>query len=489
MTTYAPGFEVKNQANEQGTLGCFARTVTGNPAGAGVPVLLSAAHVLFGSIADQQDVAIYEPTESGTTCSKSVRLAKTLLSWAAGFRDVTIRVGLSGGTTENRTGAETDCAIARLEPGVHFSNDIPGIGTIKGTPPTGNLGVVEGPPFGTAPLAGQYVRFFSPLTKHVHFGTILKPPAFTATYVAGGSGPVNPLVWPEPATHSTDEGQDMKGTINQILILPRPDPIPNQTLAKSYEPYLSGRKKLLFGQGGDSGSVVVNSANQVIGLISRGGGEKPPSNSTAMEWLAASAIGIVCPIEKVLAQMQIEIPATPFSGVLPQAGPIDLASPGALDHPEGRAMHDEITRLRERVSELRLGRVLLGMITRHNGEVRRIVNGRRPALAAWQHNQGPAYLAHLIRALRDPSHQIPTAINGVPRTRLLEVMAAVLTQYGSPRLRRDIERYRDVLLRHAPMIVRLDDVPEAVARMSRAHLGSAAGASNAAAAGAAGETR
>jgi hypothetical protein len=330
----------------------------------------------------------------------------------------------------------------------------------------GDLGVVAAPPFGTAPQPQHYVRFFSSLDKHVHYGTLIKPSPSNATYVEGGSGPVNPLVWPVPVSAKGDAGKDAFTNINQILILPRPEPVPGVSLAESYQPYLSGKKKLLFCDEGDSGSVVVNSANQVIGVVVRTApkGLLPPQN--AMEWKAMTSLGVVCPIDKVLAQMQIEIPAA-FSGALPQSGPIDLASPAAFDDPVTRAMHEEIARLREQVSRIRLGRVMLGMITRHSREIRRIVYGRRPALAAWRHNEGPAFYAHVLRALRDPAHQIPTTINGVSRTRLLEAMAAAFLEFGGDRLRRDVERYRDQVIRHAATITRLDQVPEAIAAMSR----------------------
>jgi hypothetical protein len=456
MTVYTPGITIQNQAGETGALGCFARTLSG-AGGPPVPVLLGCSHVLFGSMVNSTKVDINEPSNS--TCSKNVRTSRTTYSWEQGFRLVRIRVD-----GQELSGAETDCAIAPLEPGLQFTNQIPGIGMITGTPPAGSLGVIAGPPFGSAPGPQHYVRFYSPVDKRVHHGTILKAPVFTATYLEGGSGPVDPLVWPRLTTDLSDAGKDMVTGINQILILPRPDPAE----PGGYGPYLAG-KSLLFGQGGDSGSVVVNSANQVIGLISRAGGRKFTSPETAVEWRAASGLGVVCPIGKVLDQMKIEIPPS-FAGSVPQTGPIDLASPGARTDPDAIAMHQGIDRLRQEVSGTRLGRVILGMITRHNREVRRIVYGRRPALVAWRDNQGPALFAHLLRGLRDPSHQIPTVINGVPRTRLLQAMEAALLEFGSPQLRRDIERYRSPALRYAPAVTLLDQVPEIIAQMSRDRL-------------------
>ncbi len=454
MSVYQPGMGLRTETGAKGALGCIARTA-GGPLGTGVAVMLGCAHVLFGDAPTRTDVAVQQEGAS-STCSKMPVIARTSLDWVTGFRPV--RINVAGEPKPVRDGAETDCAIGRLAPGIQFENRILGMNVvIAGTPQGSDPGVQKPPPFGTAPQPQHLLRFYSPVDKQVHWGTIVtRTPAFNATYVEGGSGAVSPLVWPELNTSYLDAIADTLPNINQYMVLPRPAP------GESYDPYVQRKRELRFGQGGDSGSVVINHENKVVGMLIRAG-DKPPANATAVEWTAASGIGWVTPIAKVLAQLQITIQAAD-SGTIPTAGPISVTRPTA-DSP---TVHAGMDRFRTEARQSRYGKILLGMMARHADEARRIVNGCRPATVAWHRNQGPAVIAHLIRALHDPAHEIPVVLNGVPRERLLDVMAEQFLRFGGPRLRHDVQRYRDLLLA-SPITTetRIDRLPAALAALRR----------------------
>lgn len=455
MTIYQPGMGLKTEAGAEGALGCIART-TGGPLGAGVAVMLGCAHVLFGNVPARTNVEIRQEGAS-STCSKMPVIARTAYDWVTGFRPVQINV--AGEPNPVRDGYETDCAIGRLAPGVQFDNRILGLNVvIAGTPEGTDLGVQTPPPFGTAPQPEHLLRFYSPVDHRVHWGTIVtRTPAFNATYVEGGSGAVSPLVWPEVNSVWLDRLAEALPNINQFMVLPRPAP------GEGYEPYLQRRRELLFGQGGDSGSVVINHEDKVIGMLIRSGG-KPPASVTAVEWTAASGVGWVTPIAKVLAQMQIIIKKEGDAGTVPTAGPITVTRPTA-DSP---TVHSGMELFRSEARRSRYGKILLGMMARHAEEARRIVNACRPAIVAWHRNQGPAVIAHLIRALHDPAHEIPVVINGVPREQLLDAMAEQLLRVGGPQLCRDVRRYRELVLR-SPITseTRIDRLPAALAALPR----------------------
>jgi hypothetical protein len=66
------------------------------------------------------------------------------------------------------------------------------------------------------------------------------------------------------------------------------------------------------------------------------------------------------------------------------------------------------------------------------------------------------------RDIRDPRHRVPDWINRVTREELLPEMTDMLA-HGSPALQRDVERYRDLVLRHAPRLDTLEHIGQFVA--------------------------
>lgn len=449
MTIYTPAMPIENDTGAEGALGCFARLRSG-----GTPVLLSNAHVLFANARSRRGVRIYQPPSS-SSCCRNQHLATTLNTWQQGFHRV--RVSITGQPIQ--LGSETDCAIARLQPGIQYTNEHPQLRMITGTPPAGDLGVVIGPNFGTPPTANQLVRLYSPMTRRVHYGTVMRNIGPPGTYVEGGTGTV-----PDPlltlASTASLYGDVFLPPINQLMILPRPPP------GEGYERYLRGGVQLTFGINGDSGSVVLNHLDQVIGLFA----QSPPKPSIAepgalaQEWRAVASLGLVNPIHRVLDRMAIEIPAS-FSGTVPTRGRSRVYLPGV--DPEATALEEGRDRLLAALSATRFGRFLIGKFGQHRREVRRIVFGVRQALVAWHRHQGPAFTDHLLRNLRDPRHPIPTAINGVSRDDLLRIMADLLMLHGEGGLRRDVARHRELVLSRLSTVTRLDQLPSLVAEVRR----------------------
>ncbi len=457
-TVYKPGDMVANPTattgSDDGALGCFATASDGSV------VLLSCAHVLFANRADSQNLNIYSPPSS-STCCRHRHIATTLKSWLDGF-DGPHTVVPDGGEPPDE-GYYTDAAIAKLEPGVLYSNEIPGgIGMIAGTPSSG-LGVPTPPAWGTPPTNDQLVRFYSPNTKRVHYGTLLPPPHPGS--VQGGPR-LDPLQWPYGAGQNNDTENDTQALVGALIVLPRPGP------GESYADYAAGKRRLYFGQRGDSGSVVVNSQNQVIGVVCKGTDLeakvpwKPtlPDYEQYAEWRAVTSVGTLSPIGYVLKKMGITIPAN-LAKTTPSAG--DLLRVALPTDPDELALQRGQRRIGDQLRRSRLGRIILEKLTRHRGEARRIVERNRQAMLAWRSHQGPAFVNHCMHNLRDPRHRVPTAINGVTRTELIRVMADLFAAHGSNELQRDVARYRDLALRYAPVLTSLDDVAPTIAELQR----------------------
>ena len=467
---HKPGDVIGNPSasddSDSGSLGCFARNKADGSA-----VLLSCAHVLFANLTDSSSLAIYSPATHSTCCSHR-QIASTLKSWEEGFgaldnnghaTPVSMK---AAGDPQTYNGWETDAAIAQLQPNVLYSNEIPGgLGMITGVASSG-IGVPAGPAWGTPWTDAQVLRFYSPLTGRVHYGTLV-PPDHPGSYASGGSGAVDPLRWPYPAFDASDKEGDARGTIGALLVLPRPGP------GETYADYKS--RPLLFGQHGDSGSVVVNNAMQVVGILVRAGpspkGLNDPSYFAAYqqaEWIAAKSIGWVTPIQLVLNRLNIEIPGSYAQTTLPSTSAVGYGLPAPATAAEYR-----LERGRQRIADAlrtsRMGRLLLGKIGQHRVEARRIVLGNRRAQVVWQRHQGPSFILHCVENMRDPAHRIPTTINGVSRIDFIRAVAAILTRYGSPALVRDVARFERISAAHGMYVTTIEEVPTILAGLRRSH--------------------
>jgi hypothetical protein len=220
-----------------------------------------------------------------------------------------------------------------------------------------------------------------------------------------------------------------------------------------------------FTEGGDSGSIVVDENNRVIGIHTHGRPPGPgvtPSNA--------------CHILPVLDYLGVCIPttngtshgssrATDGSGV----GPAIL---GDFPIPDGQivftaqqvkgelplssglfepvpASDDEVLHMRKLLEDFRStskGRKLHTDFAEVRREIGYLVRNCRPVKVAWHRNKGPAFLTHALNHLKGYSEHVPNEVDGVSLGTLLTRMSEVLSKYGSHPLRRAIEQNGDDLL-------------------------------------------
>jgi hypothetical protein len=81
----------------------------------------------------------------------------------------------------------------------------------------------------------------------------------------------------------------------------------------------------------------------------------------------------------------------------------------------------------------------------HTDEVVRLVNHERRVIVAWHRMRGPDVLQELMRRIDGPL-TVPDSIDGVPLAPGFVRLLDALERTGSPRLRADIARHRDLLL-------------------------------------------
>jgi hypothetical protein len=171
---------------------------------------------------------------------------------------------------------------------------------------------------------------------------------------------------------------------------------------------------------GDSGSVLIDDGNNIIGLLFSS--DPKTQNRT---------IGIGNHIDRVLLALknnghEIKLAVSPSGG-----------------NASGSATGTSVVSWRPSLQDVvRESEALpAALYSRHRDEVTHLVEHRRPVTVAWHRHQGPAFAAAVNRSHRDPAYRIPRAINGVSRHALLVAMGRVLGEHGSPALQQDLRKH------------------------------------------------
>jgi hypothetical protein len=245
-----------------------------------------------------------------------------------------------------------------------------------------------------------------------------------------------------------------------------------------------------FSEAGDSGSVLVDQDNRVIGLVF--GGPDPADPNTTQ-----ATTSIACHILPVLDSLGICIPvttgtshgssrATDGSGVgprdpnAPSQGPGDFPIPDgeirfagagsgvAVARSSGPGFPDpvpisvaELDHMRDLVATLRTtakGRELHDTFGDVRREIGYLIRNCRPVKVVWHRNNGPAFFAHVLKHLKGYTVVMPREVNGISGELFLTRMADVLSTHGSNPLRMAIAKYRNELLAIVPSMHSAQDV-------------------------------
>jgi hypothetical protein len=469
---------------QEGALGCFALDEAGHF------VLLTNSHVMFPNFVAVPHQGVYQPNYS-SCCSSGDKIATAVFDqtkvkdgrFKGGFK---IKLGAGVIPAPNELGftttksvlpcSETDCAIARLDPGVTFKNvwktateEIPINGENE------DVLSILGPKAGTAPAPNQYVRVYTPRDGgKLIFATLVwqltdnnNPDKIEV------DGELLTPIYENGFVFGSPEEMDAQGgmpSINQLVLLPRPKPIPGEPDYTKH--YRQPNQELSFDHG-DSGSVVIDHQNRVIAQIVGGFPFIPaqhvrrPAERTLIEFTAVNDknVAIASPIRGIKEQLKITIPPAVFSGTVPSGGAgARVFVPGFPADPHIAAERQTAEQLREGLRASRRGKLLLGKIGQHRYEVHRLLVTVRAISTAWRDLNGPRFYHHCVQSARDAEHLIPTSINGVTRSQLAEVLLPLFASHGSPELRRDIDRYGGWAGEALLHISTLDEVPESVAR-------------------------
>jgi len=219
-----------------------------------------------------------------------------------------------------------------------------------------------------------------------------------------------------------------------------------------------------FSDEGDSGSLILDAANQAIALLF--------SASEVADQQTGQFKTNACYIRPVLDVLKVYIEttkgtshgaknATDGSGAGPPATAdlITTSTPGityvsylrvggrAPDTPAVPIDLTDVQRarllaIREELLATPRGKALYTAFVELRRELAYLIRASRPVTVTWHRNKGPAFLAHLINHIRGDTETIPSQIDGIARAQLLSAMCDILAAHGSNPLRRAIEDHR-----------------------------------------------
>ena len=230
-----------------------------------------------------------------------------------------------------------------------------------------------------------------------------------------------------------------------------------------------------FGWDGDSGSVIVDDHNRLIGLLFA-----RSTNPTTGSQYSTYACHIVSVLD--LLGVCVPVPAPPDGGTSHGTtnatdgsgltGPQTVADlqaifaskPPGLDFgaatltsraarapdaaastPLSTSQQTRLATLRDALRATPNGRELDDSLSDAVREIASLVRRCRPVTLVWHRNRGPAFLARTLNHLRGDSDSVPFEIDGISRAQLFDHLRAVLEAHGSNPLRATLSNCESIV--------------------------------------------
>jgi hypothetical protein len=235
--------------------------------------------------------------------------------------------------------------------------------------------------------------------------------------------------------------------------------VSNNILIINANPASSGGTSF-FAFEGDSGSVVINDSDEVVGLVyardDSGHGyaltidnvlnrlAADLGGGVALQPATAANPGIVQTVPGV-AMVAVPAEVTSALNSVSVVG-IELKVPvGGWALPDAPSQPAVLAQIGRDLDESPSGRQLVQLWLDHHDELAALFHSNRRLASAW-HRSGAAALFQLFtRMSADPSVRFPESVHGQPIGRCIEQVYQLFAQSATARLRRDLERARSLL--------------------------------------------
>jgi hypothetical protein len=181
---------------------------------------------------------------------------------------------------------------------------------------------------------------------------------------------------------------------------------------------------------GDSGSALLNSADEIVGMVrSRDGAGN--GFATGIDILM-KALGILVGTAAEEGDKRV-VPPHPHAMAEAIAPPFVAAASSRQ-----RAILD---RAHEEIRATLMGRMYAELAAKHQAEIRDLISRNKRVATVWQRNNGPGILGHAMQVIADPLKSLPVEVNGVPFSGAVKKIMKTVEKFGSEALRADIAQY------------------------------------------------
>ncbi|HMH16005.1 MAG TPA: hypothetical protein VK578_23100 [Edaphobacter sp.] len=191
-----------------------------------------------------------------------------------------------------------------------------------------------------------------------------------------------------------------------------------------------------FGLQGDSGSAILNSSHQVIGLLFGVPRDTDPPSTSAS----------ACPIGDVQEKLNVLVAdSVRYPGLQTVPQPSAAAHAFANLPADRSIIRERMQTARAELGNTEIGQMMDEALHLHFAEIRGLVNLNKRTAAVWRRIRGPAWISEVFNCLLDRARQFPTELEGTNLNDCIDQLSAVLHRYGSQSLVRDLTRLRPEL--------------------------------------------
>ena len=184
-----------------------------------------------------------------------------------------------------------------------------------------------------------------------------------------------------------------------------------------------------FGYSGDSGSPIVNSSGDIVGVLFASNGRTiyatPIQQIEAAFDISVATATQLNDIRIVSTAEGGSAHAEPLNSLAPPSSPL-----------EKRLLEAELD-----MTATPAGERYARLFRRHFPEVTKLVNNNRRVGTAWRRNGGPQILQNVLQVIQSPNHALPAQIDGKPLAQCLDGLQSAFERYGSQQLVADIAAY------------------------------------------------
>jgi hypothetical protein len=182
-----------------------------------------------------------------------------------------------------------------------------------------------------------------------------------------------------------------------------------------------------FGGSGDSGSVVVNHKNEIIGLLH--------DVSTAGNGFADNISAVLTALDvKLLTET-----ADNLGNIKHVPGPLSNGKAAAS------AQQRRVRELRNELASRARSKPMVAAFYRHQDEITALINGNRRVMVGWHRLGGAELMRHLSHATLDSGYPLPARIGSRKWSAAVRDLSDLLATHGSPQLRGSLASHADDL--------------------------------------------